>query len=138
MINNKWSYLIIFVLLNILLYMFIELFHNSVPFHTYNYYNNSHHFIEDARISNDKFSLTNALGQYDAQWYLRNAVLGYPKNPIGEDLNDKSRMDGLSYNFFPLYSTLLSTSNLLLRNIEYSAFLVANILMILIFSAFIM
>ena len=111
--------------------MFMELFHSSVQFHLYNYIKNSHHFIPDTRVTSDKFNLTNALGQYDAQWYLRNSVLGYPKSPRNEDIDDKSRMDGLSYAFFPLYPTFISIPNMLIGNIEYSAFLTANLLMIL-------
>ena len=109
----------------------MELFHSSVQFHLYNYIKNSHHFIPDTRVTSDKFNLTNALGQYDAQWYLRNSVLGYPKSPRNEDIDDKSRMDGLSYAFFPLYPTFISIPNMLIGNIEYSAFLTANLLMIL-------
>ena len=109
----------------------MELFHSSVQFHLYNYIKNSHHFIPDTRVTSGNFNLTNALGQYDAQWYLRNATLGYPKNPVNEDIDNKSSMGGLSYAFFPLYPTLISIPNMLIGNVEYSAFLLTNLLMVL-------
>lgn len=97
----------LFVLLNILLYLFITLFYNRVPFNDYNYYNNAHHYFDDPRIENGNFNLIQSLGVWDAQWYLFIASEGYPKNPSTSTVGDKSIMDALSYAFFPLYPLIL-------------------------------
>jgi Gpi18-like mannosyltransferase len=70
------------------------------------------------------------LGQYDAQWYLKIADSGYPKNPTDTNMHKKESMDGLSYAFFPLYPSLLAIINVPIKNIELTAFLTSNLLLI--------
>lgn len=125
--------LVIFILLNIFLYCFIIFFHSIVSFNSINYKYNAHHFIKDPRFDGRQFSFFNAIGQFDAQWYLKIAQTGYPYHPRLVDMNRKDSMDGLSYAFFPLYPMTLHAFNILIKNIELSGFVVSNILMILCF-----
>lgn len=130
---NKKFYLnlSLFLIINLLLYCFIILFNAKVPFNSYNYYANAHHYLPDQRVTKNSFNLLNALGQYDAQWYLKIAQKGYPKNPVTETMANKNLMGGLSYAFFPLYPLTLSIVNLSIHNIELSAFALTNLLLIL-------
>ena len=127
--KKLFIFLEIFVILNVALYLFIIFFNNRIPFSSNDYFNNSHHYLEDTRISGKSFNLLNALGQEDAQWYLKIAVDGYPKAK-GIDLLQNHTMGNLTYAFFPLYPLLLWTSNIFLQNIELTAFVLANLLMI--------
>jgi hypothetical protein len=106
-------------------------FHSVFPFDKVNYTQSSHHFLADARINDGPFVFLRALGQYDAQWYLRIATNGYPAHPTNINMQDKTAMDGLTYAFFPLYPLLIATVNVLLGNVELSAFLLSNLLIIL-------
>jgi hypothetical protein len=106
-------------------------FHSAFPFNQVNYVQNSHHFLVDPRVHDGPFVLLRALGQYDAQWYLRIATNGYPAHPTNINLQDKTVMDGLTYAFFPLYPLLIATVNALVGNVELSAFLLSNLLIIL-------
>ena len=106
-------------------------FHSALPFQQTNYTQNSHHFLLDARINGGPFVFLRALGQYDAQWYLRIATNGYPAHPTNIDMQDKTAMDGLTYAFFPLYPLLIAALNVLVGNVELSAFLLSNLLIIL-------
>lgn len=124
--------LLIFTVLNVLLYLFIFLFNSSVPFHKTNYFYNAHHYNADPRIQGKKFNLFYALAQYDSQWYLKIAGSGYPKNPKIADLQNK-KMDGLAYSFLPLYPILISGTNVFFDNIELSAYIVSNIFLLLSF-----
>lgn len=125
-----------FLILNISLYLFILFFHSRVPFNKINYVYNAHHFFEDPRIRKEKFNLINSLGQFDAQWYLKIASEGYPKNPKNIPIDKyKGAPDVLTYAFFPLYPTILSITNRAFDTIELIAFTVANILMILNFGS---
>ena len=121
----------IFLIINIIFYGFIILFNTRIPFSAYDYRVNAHHYLTDQRINKKSFNLLDALGQYDAQWYLKIAEKGYPKNPAPETLDNKKIMGGLSYAFFPFYPVILSIFNAPIGNIEFSAFTVANILLIL-------
>ncbi len=130
--NKKFCLnLSLFLIINLLLYCFIILFNTKVPFNSYNYSTNAHHYLPDQRVTKKSFNLLNALGQYDAQWYLKIAQKGYPKNPVTETLTNKNLMGGLSYAFFPFYPLTLSIVNLPIRNIELSAFALTNLLLIL-------
>lgn len=119
-----------FILINIFLYCFIYLFSNSVKFEYRNYEINSHHYFHDERFNNGEFNFLRSIGQYDAQWYLKIAEKGYPKNPYNININEKYILDGLSYAFFPLYPLTISILNYLVGNIEITAFIFANFLMI--------
>ncbi|HUQ85550.1 MAG TPA: hypothetical protein VM077_04455 [Candidatus Limnocylindrales bacterium] len=134
--RNFWLFLLLFLALNILLYSFISLYHHKVPFSSDNYKSNAYHFLSDPRSETDNdFVLLRALGQYDAQWYLRIATHGYPKNPPNENVSLQNAQNGLSYAFFPLYPVLLSITDIPIQNIELTAFLISNILMLAIFAS---
>jgi len=121
--------LLIFIAINFFLYFYMWNFHSLVPFNELMYKNSAHHYFQDERILG-RFNFLRALGQWDAQWYLRIADAGYPENPSIIDINDKSVLDGLTYAFFPLYPSLLSLINTLVGNIEATAFIVSQILML--------
>lgn len=121
----------LFAAINIFLYLFIIKFNPLFPFQKDNYIYNSHHYLKDPRINGSNFQFIRALGQYDAQWYLKIGDRGYPKNPKNINLDDKKTMDGLTYAFFPLYPLVLHVANYLFRNIELTAFVVSNIFLIL-------
>ncbi|OGH23481.1 MAG: hypothetical protein A2629_00340 [Candidatus Levybacteria bacterium RIFCSPHIGHO2_01_FULL_41_15] len=123
--------LMAFVFLNLALYLFIFLFNSKVPFNNNNYINNAHHYIQDSRVILKKFKFINALGQYDSQWYLGIADVGYPRKSSIIDTENKTVLSGLSYAFFPFYPLAISVFNIILKNIELSAFVLTNILLIL-------
>lgn len=124
-----WLCFAIFIILNILLYFFIFFFNSKIPFSKFDYKVNAHHYFIDSRIKGVKFDFFRALGQWDAQWYLKIANEGYPRNPKNTDLNQKQVIDGLSYAFFPLYPIILSLVNFPIKNIELAAFITSNVLM---------
>ena len=115
---------------NIAIYAIMVEFHAALPFQRINYVYNSHHFLPDSRASDGPFDFLRALGQYDAQWYLKIAATGYPANPSVTSMADKAVMDGLTYAFFPLYPMLVATANLVIGNVELAAFVVSNLLII--------
>lgn len=120
-----------FVVFNILLYFLLTIFHKAVPFHKSNYVYNAHHFLQDERVNDlSNFSFLRAMGQYDAQWYLKIAKTGYPESPKVIEITDKSEMDALTYAFFPLFPLMVRTVDLIINNIELSAFLLVNTLML--------
>jgi len=128
--------LIIFILLNIFFYVFLVSFHNKFTFNKSAYLNRSYHFVVDGRISGRGFNLITALGQYDSQWYLKIADKGYPRNfSTTKSLEDKYLMKGLSYAFFPLYPLILSIFTKLLGNIEFSAFILSQALLVINFTS---
>src|SRR5882762_6714068 len=106
----------LFILINSFLYIFLQFFHTAIPFSSFDYTYNAHHYLKDPRIENKSFNLLNALGQYDGQWYLKIADKGYPFHPKTTDLNNKSVMDGLTYNFFPLLPLCIAFVNVLFKN----------------------
>src|SRR3989344_4143949 len=88
--------LLAFVLINLALYIFIYIFGPTVEFARHNYFYNSHHYLEDLRaVDGSAFNFLRSLGQYDAQWYLKIAQEGYPKNPKVISIFNKQVMDGL-------------------------------------------
>jgi hypothetical protein len=89
--------------------------------------------LKDQRIDKKPFTLLRGIGQYDAQWYLKIATSGYPNYPKAQPLIDKVSMGDLSYAFFPLYPLLIHIINLVISNIELSAFILTNILLLIIF-----
>jgi hypothetical protein len=123
--------LIAVVLSSVVVYAIMLQFHAVLPFQRANYLISSHHFLPDPRIDGGPFLFLRALGQYDAQWYLRIAAQGYPAHPTITTLNNKSVMDGLSYAFFPLYPLLVGFANIIFGNLELCAFLIANLLIVL-------
>ena len=131
--KKLWLYFSVFIILNILLYLFVFLFNSKIPFSKFDYTKNAHHYFIDPRINGGKFDFLRTMGQYDAQWYLKIANEGYPKNPIVTDMNNKSLLDGLTYAFFPLYPLILAFANFPIKNIELAAFIVSNVFMVAIF-----
>lgn len=121
---------LVFILGNVYLYNFILEYHSVIHFNSYNYKFNAHHFLKDSRINNGPFSFLRAMGQYDAQWYLKTASIGYPKQRTIDDIKNKLIMGGLNYAFFPFYPLVLRLFNTYIKNIELSAFLLSNILLI--------
>ncbi|MBI2021771.1 glycosyltransferase family 39 protein [Candidatus Daviesbacteria bacterium] len=120
-----------FIVFNILLYIFIFKFHDLVPFNRVNYVYNAHHFFEDPRIRGEKFNLLDGLSQFDAQWYLKISKDGYPKNPQDNSAEgNKGSWERLIYAFPPLFPLVISAVNALFRNIEFSAFILTNILLV--------
>ncbi len=121
-----------FVVINIALYLFITAFYSRVDFNKYNYLYNSHHYRHDARVKGQDFKLINAIAQYDAQWYLKIAKKGYPE-VIKKETNpmNRSLMGSMSYAFFPLYPTALRFLNIPINNIELTAFLFSNFMIII-------
>lgn len=124
-----------FVIINVLLYLFISSFHSLIPFNSVNYFNNAHHYLTDQRSTGGQFTLLRSLGQYDAQWYLKIAKTGYPEHPRIFSLANKETMGAQSYAFFPLYPLLLHVINNAVGNIELTAFVVTNILLLVSYSS---
>lgn len=112
-----------FVLFNSWIYLFVVLFHGALPFNTDVYTNQSHHYFQDSRMNNEGFILLRNIAGWDAQWYLRIADDGYPK-----ELNQY--MGALTYAFFPLYPLLLYLINFIFHNIELTAFILTNMLLV--------
>lgn len=111
-------------------FSWIELFHSAVPFNNSQYSSIANHYINDQRINGEQFSLLNALGQYDSQWYLKIADKGYPDHP--PTLNKKSgeTMDTLLYNFFPLFPMTIGFANIFFHNVQLSAFILNNLILL--------
>ncbi len=120
----------IFILLNLFLYIFIAQYYQLIPFNTFNYQENAHHHIPDNRVIGKTFNLTNALAQFDAQWYIKIADIGYPTNPEYQDMKNKSVMNSLTFAFFPLYPIVLNITNQIFHNIELTAFIISQIFLI--------
>ncbi len=117
------------IIVNLALYFFILWKYALMPFNVINYTYSAHHFLPDPRINHGAFNFFRALGQYDAQWYLKIAMEAYPHHPTVTSMDNKTIMDGLTYAFFPLYPSLLAVTNLLFHNIEVAAFMFSNLLM---------
>jgi hypothetical protein len=129
---HKKTFLISLILLmsiNIVLYFFIAQFHNQVPLEKRSLLN-AHHYKEDDRYYGGEFSLLRALGNYDAQWYLRIAEAGYPDKEEILSHPWPTYMGGLTYAFFPLYPSIVHFVNIPLHNIELAGFILANLLLI--------
>ena len=102
-------------------------FNKIVPFDSVNYTSGVYHYKIDPRINGGNFSLVNALGQYDSQWYLKIAGEGYQSHPIKLRGIDK----GVSYIIFPFFPIIIFALNLMVKNLELSAFIIANTLLLL-------
>src|SRR3989338_2983125 len=118
----------LFIAVNFILYANIFVNHDKVPFNSLLYFDSAHHFLKDERAVGGQFDFLRAMGQYDAQWYLKIAKTGYPKNPTTVSMEEKSVMDGLTFAFFPLYPLILSFLNKPINNIETTAFVVSNLI----------
>lgn len=127
---------LLFAVVNLILYGNILLNHDKIPFNFLIYKNSAHHFLKDPRVEGGPFLFLRALGQMDAQWYLKIASDGYPKNPSVTSMDNKNIMDGLTYAFFPLYPLVLFLGNILIGNLEFTAFIIANVLITGLFFSF--
>ncbi len=116
--------LLLFILMNIALYSFLQFFHSAILFKKSQYLISGYHYIQDPRMKNKPFNLVSALAPYDAQWYLHNAVEGYLKNP-------KVLEEKMSYNFFPFLTFSIKFFYLFIPNIELAAFVLSNTLLLL-------
>lgn len=126
----------LFCLLNSCLYLFMVTQHHLLPFSRFDYTYNAHRFLPDPRISGGQFQLLPALAQYDAQWYLKIAARGYSYFPGHQDVKEKSKMQNLTFAFFPLFPVVLKTINLVFNHLYFSAFLLTNLLLLLNFTSF--
>jgi hypothetical protein len=131
--KNPACLICLFLILNIAFFINIFFFHSRVEFNKFNYEINAHLYFKDFRIGGDDFNLLRSLGQFDAQWYLKIAESGYPVNPKTPSLIDGGAMDGFTYAFFPLYPAIVGLFNVLVNNIELSAFIVSAIFLIMSF-----
>jgi Gpi18-like mannosyltransferase len=128
--GSLWITFLFLICINIYLYLFILIGHSLLPFNNFNYFYNAHHYLLDERATGGKFNFFRALNQFDAQWYIKIAQEGYPYHPVNTNLNNK-KMDGLTYAFFPLYPITVGIINFFVRDIEISAFLLSNCLLII-------
>jgi hypothetical protein len=127
--RNFLRFLFIFILLNLVFYLFLIYFHSLLPLEpTFHFQRHLDHFLTHSQFITGKFDLLNNLAVYDAQWYLRLGVLGYPS------LNDLNSVNKLSYAYFPLYPLLLAGVNIMIKEIKISAFLLSNLLLVANFS----
>lgn len=125
-------FLIVFVIatVQLILYIFIFFFHSSIAFNKQAYLYSFHHFLDDPRSQEGKFSFLRSIAYGDSQWYLKIADEGYPNYPTNIDIFNKNIMDGVSYTFFPLYPLLIWLIHLATQNIEIAAFLLTQFLFI--------
>ncbi len=128
--NPKLLLIVAVALSSVCIYAVIAVFHSLLPFQYIIYLTDAHHFLVDPRIAGYPFDFLRALGQFDAQWYLRIAATGYPYHPIVTDMDDRTVMDGLTYAFFPLYPIIIAVLNTVIGKPELSAFIVSNVLII--------
>jgi hypothetical protein len=126
---------LVFISLNIFLYVWLDVFHGLLPFSKQEYLYNANHYKIDPRIQGEKFSLINALGQYDSQWYLKIADKGYPIHPISNPHETTKTMGGIMYIFFPLLPIMIAGLNLVVHNVEVSGFIFSNIILAALFSS---
>jgi hypothetical protein len=122
--------LILFLLINVLLYFWINIFHSTVPFNKFDYTQDASHYIQDPRSNGQPFSLVNALGQYDSQWYLRIADKGYPIHPKHVFVIPTTVTGVILYNFFPFYPLCIALVNFFIRNIQLSAFILSDLFLL--------
>lgn len=122
--------LYLFLFINLFIFSWINVYHGIVPFSRNEYLTNATHYIPDPQINGGNFSLISSLGQYDGQWYLKIADQGYPDHPTSFLKEHQKVMGELLYNFFPLYPISIALLNFFIRNIEISAFLTSNLLLL--------
>lgn len=119
--------LILFILLNVGLFLFELHFHKVVPF-DFDGYDKAHHYIEDPRIGWDSYNFFRGLDVWDAQWYIKIAEVGYPSKQ--NKFEDGTSMGRITYAFFPLYPSLLAMFTYFTGNTEMSAFILMNIFLL--------
>jgi hypothetical protein len=119
----------VFIFLNIYYYAFLFLHHNLINFNKRNYIESSHHYLADER-ANKQFNLIRTLGNWDGQWYLRIADSGYPSKQELLQNNDRRHLGGLTWAFLPVYPITIWLVNLFIHNVEISAFVLQNILLL--------
>jgi hypothetical protein len=119
--------LALFILLNTALFLFVFGFNNLLPLHTHGY-NHAHHYLRDTRVYADRYEFLRSLNVWDAQWYIKIAKVGYPLKE--KNFYDGSPMGKLTYAFFPLYPVTLFGFNYLFQNIELTAFILTNLLLL--------
>src|SRR3989344_4165713 len=120
----------IFCALNVILFLFIYLYHGTILFKKVNYLH-SDHYVTDERILDGRYTFLRSLGVYDAQWYLKIADKGYPKDPNPLQLERLNEMEARSYAFFPAYPFTIKFFNIFIKNIEISAFTLAILYLVL-------
>lgn len=118
----------IFIIFNLVLFVNILSFNSKVGFNRYNYDINAHKYTIDHRMEGKPFNLIESLGQFDAQWYLKIASEGYPKDLALLPQKDGGDVDRTTYAFFPLYPLIISSINIFVKNIELSAFTLSVLL----------
>jgi Gpi18-like mannosyltransferase len=128
--NFFTKYLVYFILINISLFLFINKYSDKIKLNRI-FYNTSVHFYEDPRINNNKFSFLKSTSVFDAQWYLQIARLGYPKIDLKTEPIDILSIGPHKYAFLPLYPLLLAVTNLLINNLELTALILSNLIMLI-------
>jgi len=121
--------LAIFILLNIFFYEFLAVYYYKVPFNNYLYATGYHH-IDDNRKQNKPFNLINALGAWDAQWYLRIADNGYTTSTEVASHAGQRFLDQYAWAFLPFYPALVATTNIFFNNILLAAFVFSNLILL--------
>lgn len=122
--------LTIFLMLQLFLYLFIFFSHQNVQFANGHYLFHSHHYLQDPRIVGEGFSFLRAIGAWDGQWYLRIADAGYPAKALFDSHPEPQYMGALTYAFFPFFPLIVSVVDLLFQNVELSAFIINNVLLV--------
>ncbi len=123
-------FLSLFILVNIGLYVFVFLFHRTVPFSTSDYAV-AYHVFPDPRIQNKPYDFLQSWAVFDAQWYTRIILYGYPRINGNIPLNQLHVDTAAPYAFFPAYPVIVRLMNLLFHNALASGFLVNHILLII-------
>jgi hypothetical protein len=130
--KHFWLHLGLFIAFNLLLYLFINKFHDLVRFKSEAYFRNAHHYTIDPRSEGKPFNFFSALAQYDAQWYLKISDANYSFNyDFEETVDKKNDMSNLSYAFFPLLPMLINLSHFVISDLETAAFVTTNLLLLL-------
>jgi Gpi18-like mannosyltransferase len=122
---------LLFVILNLSLYLFVIFFHSLLPFQNSRYLSDSYHYFEDPVASGGQFLFLRSWGQYDAQWFLTIAQNGYPLHPTAPSFATQSPHSGLIYAFFPLYPITLAIFDQAFHHLELTAFILNNLLLVL-------
>lgn len=124
--------LTVFVLLQLFFYSFLMVFYQKVPFNQY-LYDTGFHYIDDNRTQNGSFNIINALSAWDGQWYLRIADAGYTTKAEVDSHQGEKFLDKFAYAFLPLYPALVSITDIPIHNIQISAFILSNSILLAIF-----
>lgn len=124
----------IFLILQIVAYLFLLFSHQNVPFNKY-LYSTGFHAIEDTRTTYQQFNLFNALSAWDGQWYYRIAHAGYTTREEVRANAGRDFLDQFAYAFLPLYPYTVAMIDLAINNTLVSFFVVSNGILIGIFFA---